>query len=110
MKQSIINKIQDFFTQQPIEKAWVFGSYSRGEETRDSDIDIIVRFGNNANMTLFKYVGIVDSLQKLLHKKVDLVEEGQLKDFVKELAEQEKILIYDKKINNLWILINIYLS
>lgn len=32
MKQSIINKLREFFAMQPIEKAWVFGSYSRGEK------------------------------------------------------------------------------
>ena len=39
MKQVIVNKLKDFFKLQPIEKAWVFGSYSRGEETHESDID-----------------------------------------------------------------------
>ena len=43
MKQQIINKLRGFFSLQPIEKAWVFGSCSRGEETKDSDIDILVR-------------------------------------------------------------------
>lgn len=33
MKQSLINKLKEFFSMQPVEKAWVFGSYSRGEET-----------------------------------------------------------------------------
>ena len=41
MKQAIINKLREFFTLQPVEKAWVFGSYSRGEESRESDIDIL---------------------------------------------------------------------
>ena len=82
---------------QPIEKAWVFGSYSRGEETRNSDIDILVRFDSNANITLFKYAGIVGALRKLLHREVDLVEEGQLKDFVQSSVEQEKILIYERE-------------
>lgn len=82
---------------QPIEKAWVFGSYSRGEETRNSDIDILVRFDSNANITLFKYAGIVSALRKLLHKDVDLVEEGQLKDFAQPSAEQDKILIYERE-------------
>ena len=66
---------------QPIEKAWVFGSCSRGEETKDSDIDILVRFDSHARITLFKYAGMVEALSQLLHRKVDLVEEGQLKDF-----------------------------
>ena len=94
MKQAIINKLREFFTLQPVEKAWVFGSYSRGEESRESDIDILVRFDKNANVTLFKYIGIVNAL---LHKKIDLVEEGQLKDFAKESAEQDKILIYERE-------------
>lgn len=97
MKQTIINKLQQFFACQPIEKAWVFGSYSRGEETQNSDIDILVRFAKDANITLFKYVSIADALQKLLHKKIDLVEEGQLKDFAKNSAEQDKILIYERE-------------
>jgi len=43
MKQSIVNKLNTFFPAYPIEKAWVFGSYARGEEIRKSDIDIMVR-------------------------------------------------------------------
>ncbi|MCM1030338.1 MAG: nucleotidyltransferase domain-containing protein [Oscillibacter sp.] len=97
MKQAIIHKLQNFFSLQPIEKAWVFGSYSRGEETKDSDMDILVRFAKNANITLFKYVSISNALQELLHIKIDLVEEGQLKDFAKESAEQDKILIYERE-------------
>ena len=97
MEQYLINKLREFFSTQPIEKAWVFGSYSRGEETRNSDIDILVRFDSNANITLFKYAGIVSALRKLLHREVDLVEEGQLKDFAQSSAEQDKILIYDRE-------------
>lgn len=40
MKKSIeilIPKIQEFFAGQPVEKAWMFGSCSRAENTRNSD-------------------------------------------------------------------------
>ena len=97
MKQTIINKLREFFTLQPVEKVWFFGSYSRGEESKESDIDILVRFDKSANVTLFKYISIVNALQSLLRKKIDLVEEGQLKDFAKDSAEQDKILIYERK-------------
>lgn len=74
MKQTIIDELKQFFTCQPIEKAWIFGSYSRSEETEDSDIDILVRFIKDANITLFKYVSIANALQEplqeLLHKKL----------------------------------------
>ena len=98
MKQTIINKLREFFTLQPVEKVWIFGSYSRGEESKESDIDILVRFDKSANVTLFKYISIVNALQSLLRKKIDLVEEGQLKDFAKDSAEQDKILIYERNI------------
>ncbi|MDR0814463.1 MAG: nucleotidyltransferase domain-containing protein, partial [Bacteroidales bacterium] len=84
MKQSIINKLNGFFPSYPIEKAWVFGSYSRGEETRKSDVDILVRFDKEAHVTLFDYIRIMHSLEDLLHKKVDLVQEGSLMNFAKE--------------------------
>ena len=84
MKQTIINKLREFFTlTNPSGKVWIFGSYSRGEESKESDIDILVRFDKSANVTLFKYISIVNALQSLLRKKIDLVEEGQLKDLRK---------------------------
>jgi len=97
MRQNVINKLQTFFPAHPIEKAWVFGSYARNEETRKSDVDILVRFDKNATITLFDYAGIILELENLLKKKVDLVSEGTLYNFAKESVEQEKILVYERK-------------
>jgi predicted nucleotidyltransferase len=97
MKQDIINKLQLFFPIYPIEKAWVFGSYARGEETQKSDMDIMVRFEKDAGVSLFDYIGIRHDLEDLFHKKVDLVEEGQLRRWAQESAEQEKILVYERE-------------
>ena len=96
MKQVVIKKLQTFFPAYPIEKAWVFGSYARGEETRKSDIDIMVRFNKDAKISLFDYIRIMHALKDLLHKKVDLVEEGQLRSWAQESAEQDKILVYER--------------
>ena len=97
MKQGIINKLQVFFPAYPIEKAWVFGSYAREEETQKSDIDIMVRFDKDADISLLDYVKITNSLKNFLHKKIDLVEEGQLYPWAQESVEKEKILIYERK-------------
>ena len=96
MKQSIVNKLQTFFPAYPVEKAWVFGSYARGEETRKSDIDIMVRFDKEAEISLFDYIRIMHKLKDLLHKKVDLVTEGGIKKFARESIEQDKILVYER--------------
>jgi predicted nucleotidyltransferase len=97
MTTALINKISNYFESQPIDKAWVFGSYARTEENRNSDIDIIVNFSKESKVTLFKYVHIVNDLHALTGKKIDLVEEGQLKPFARESAEHDKILIYERK-------------
>jgi predicted nucleotidyltransferase len=97
MKQLIINKLKDFFPAYPVEKAWIFGSYARGEETRKSDIDIMVRFEKDVRITLIDYAKIMNRLKETLHKKVDLVEEGTLYDFAQQSAERDKVLIYERK-------------
>jgi predicted nucleotidyltransferase len=96
MKQAIVNKLQAFFPAYPVEKAWIFGSYARGEETRKSDVDVLVRFDKDAHITLIDYAGIMIDLEKLLHRKVDLVEEGTLYRFAQESVEQDKLLVYER--------------
>jgi len=97
MKQAIINKLQGFFPAYPVEKAWIFGSYARGEETRKSDLDIMVRFDKDATITLIDYAGIMIDLEKLLRKKVDLVTEGGIRKFARESIEHDKILVYERE-------------
>jgi predicted nucleotidyltransferase len=97
MNRLIINKISRYFDTQPIERAWLFGSYARSEEDAKSDIDILVDFIPNEKVTLFKYVHIVNDLQALTGKRIDLVEDGQLKQFAEKSVEIEKVLIYERK-------------
>ena len=94
---NIIPAIQGFLATQPISKAWLFGSYSRGEETKESDVDILVSFEEGTNMSLFKYAYIICQLESLLKLKVDMVEEGTLLSFAKQNINHDKILIYDRK-------------
>jgi len=97
MTSALINKISNYFADQPIEKAWVFGSYARAEENKKSDIDILVNFSKESKVTLFKYIHIINDLQAITGKRIDLVEDGQLKPFARESAEHDKILIYERK-------------
>ena len=45
---AMIQLIADYFKTQPVLKAWLFGSFARGEETEDSDLDILVEYDKNA--------------------------------------------------------------
>jgi len=57
----------------------VFGSYARGEYRKDSDLDILVDFEEDAKMDLIKFVELEDYLSDLLGIKVDLVMKSVLK-------------------------------
>ena len=97
MENRLIQKLSNYFANQPIEKAWLFGSYARSEQTRKSDLDILVSFSEGSKINLFKYIHIVNDLKQITGKKIDLVEDGQLKTFAQESAENDKILIYERK-------------
>ncbi len=55
----------------------IFGSYIRGEQTKDSDLDVLVQFDKKPG--LFKYIELEDYLSDLLGVKVDLVMKSALK-------------------------------
>jgi len=97
MNSNLINSLSKYFINQPIEKAWIFGSYARSEEVNESDIDILVNFSTDSRITLFKYARIVNELKKITGKNIDLVEVGQLKKYAQNSADNYKVLIYERK-------------
>ena len=60
----------------------IFGSFAKGEEREDSDIDLLVRFQRGA--TLFDLVGLADFLEERLGRKVDVISERALRDEIRE--------------------------
>lgn len=95
-RETIIPKIREYFKGQPIARAWLFGSFSRGDETETSDVDILVDFDKDARIGLFKFASIYGDLKELLGREVDLVKNGTLKPFAATSADRDKILIYER--------------
>ncbi len=95
--QEMIPKIQEFLATQPIEKAWLFGSCSRGEETPESDVDLLVRYIRDDNFSLMTIAQIMVNLEKTINKPVDLVEEGRLLPFAQKSAKHDRVLIYERQ-------------
>ena len=93
--QQIQQTLANYFKTQPVLKAWVFGSYARGEDTPLSDIDILVSLDHSQSVGL-KFFGMWSDLERLLNRKVDLVEEGELLPFAEESANRDKHLIYER--------------
>lgn len=96
-RQQTIRTIHDYMASQPVVKAWIFGSFARGEEQAKSDIDILfVPDFNKGTFTLLTHGGMYEDLKQLLGREVDLVAEGSLRPYAKESAERDKILVYER--------------
>lgn len=95
MEESLLRELRIYFSGQPVSKAWLFGSRSRGDNRNDSDFDILVNFDDGVG--LFKYASIIADLEKMLKRSVDLVSESALFPWVKENVNNEKQLIYERK-------------
>ena len=88
--------VADYFKTQPVLKAWLFGSYSRGEQTNESDVDILVQYDRSQRIGLLKIAGMHIDLVNLLGHKVDIVEDGTLRPWAVESVNKDKCLIYER--------------
>ena len=90
-----IDYIKNFFSGRPVKKAYVFGSYSRGEADENSDIDILVELDHTKPIGM-KFFSYKDELEQILQKKVDLVSDEGLSKYVKPFIDKNKVLIYER--------------
>ena len=88
-----IQSIKDFFSGQPVLKAYLFGSYGRGDQTEDSDVDLLVELDYSQPIGL-EFIQMQIDLQNLLSKKVDLVSARGLSKYISPIIDKEKLLIY----------------
>lgn len=94
--QRMLPKVKECLAQHPVERAWLFGSFSRGDERPDSDVDVLVEYSNVENLSLLTTARIYRSLKETLGREVDVVENGFLMPFAETTANRDKILIYER--------------
>ena len=92
----LTQKIAEYFKTQPVLKVWLFGSYSRGEQRKDSDVDLLILPDKSQHFSLFTLSGMYEDLKEILGCEVDLITEGGLMSFARESADRDKILIYER--------------
>ncbi len=72
----------------PLRLLSIFGSYARGEQTEDSDVDVLAEKANNS-LSLLQLVAAQHVLEDLLSRKVDLVLASGLKPRLKDRVLSE---------------------
>jgi predicted nucleotidyltransferase len=81
-----------------VKRVALFGSVVRGEDTPESDIDILVEFEEPRKkpLGLFTWVRLEGELSKRLEKKVDLVSSKGLRRHIRPYIEAEMVVLYEK--------------
>ena len=79
LERKLTEKKDELSSHYGIKQIGVFGSYVRGEQTENSDLDILVDIDENSTMSLFDFVHAGYELSDYLGVKVDLVMKSALK-------------------------------
>lgn len=84
-------KIIEILKKNKIKRAGIFGSYARGEQRKNSDIDILIQ--PTKDMSLLDLSGLKIELEKLLKKKVDLVSYSYIHPHLKDRILDSEVKI-----------------
>ena len=93
--QKMIPQIQEYLATQPVERAYLFGSCSRGEEQPDSDVDLLVTLDYSKPIGM-RFFQMMTDLEEKLGRTVDLVSEDGLLSYARPYVDQDKIMIYER--------------
>ncbi len=94
---SRIEVIKEYFSTRPVLKAYLFGSFARGQADNSSDIDILVDLDYSQRIGL-GFVQMQLDLERMLNAKVDLVSSNGLSQYIKTHVDNEKQLIYARPV------------
>jgi len=94
MSDNYRNIIHENLRNKPVLKAYLFGSFSRKSEEKESDIDILVELEDQVD--LYQFISMKLDLENLLNREVDLISQNGLSPRIKPYIDKEKILIYEK--------------
>jgi len=90
----LFKALEPYIPEFEIRQIRIFGSYARGTERKKSDIDIIVDIGKPIG--IYQFIGLKQSLEKTLNKKIDLFEPNSIEPQLKDKIIAEAVTIYEQ--------------
>lgn len=94
-KEQIKKIVSEYFAGKPVKHVWLFGSYARGEADEESDVDVLIDFEKNSKVGL-RYLAWHEEIEKLVNKKVQVVSEGSVSDYLRPFIDADKTLLYER--------------
>ena len=75
----------------------IFGSFVRGEQSSESDIDIAIEFDKNSQKTLLDLIRVEEELTRIFGRKVDLGIFSSISPYIIDDVKKEMKIIYEKR-------------
>ena len=93
-----MRKLIDICKKNGIAYLAIFGSYARGDFSKKSDLDLLVRFSKEIDdaISLLDLVGIEQELSEKLNVKVDLLTEESISPYIKKYIMDDLKVVYDE--------------
>lgn len=88
--------ISNFFADKPVLRAYVFGSYARGDADEKSDIDLLIDWDYSQSIG-WGYVSAWRELKEKLNKEVDFVSVKWMHPSIEKIINRDKQLVYERK-------------
>jgi predicted nucleotidyltransferase/plasmid maintenance system antidote protein VapI len=93
-RHQIIKKLREsLINDGRVKSAWIYGSFSRGTDKPDSDLDLMIEM-KEGDFSMFDLLSISHTLEQQIQRKVDMIEKGTMKDFAMKTADKDMIKIY----------------
>jgi predicted nucleotidyltransferase/plasmid maintenance system antidote protein VapI len=97
-RKDILRKLKNGIKKFPqVEKAWIYGSFSRGDDGPKSDVDIALQ--TNATFTYFDLAEVQHKLENSINRKVDVGFMDSFKPYILEHVKPDLKLIYEMSSN-----------
>lgn len=90
-----LQTIRTFFADKPVVRAYLFGSYARGEADERSDVDLLVELDYDQTIGL-GFIGMKLDLEECLGRRVDLVSSRGVSPRLLPYIEPQKKLVYER--------------
>ena len=91
IRQVLRDHVPELRRQYGIRSIELFGSYIHGQQTKKSDLDLLVEFDDTMSLSLFDLVGIENELSALVGVPVDLVEKNAIRPALRRRILDEAV-------------------
>jgi predicted nucleotidyltransferase len=93
----IKRRLTPVFQSAPVYRAILFGSYSTGKATPDSDVDIVI--DSQGELLDIRFCGVLEDISERLSKRIDLIEISEIRKDSPIFSEimNHGVLLYEKQ-------------